>query len=140
LLGLCKVEIPGQVKVQGTDFSDYFRGGADPSGGRALIGCPAPFGQWTRRQGGREYRGIRTTRHTYARDLSGSWLLFDNLADPYQRTNLLGSPAMIEIRRSLELSLQIELKDSQDDFLSAPELIARWGYQVDENGTVPYTP
>ena len=62
LLGLCGVRIP--KSVEGLDFSSYLRGGKDPSDGAALLACPAPFGQWSRKVGGREFRGIRTTRYT----------------------------------------------------------------------------
>jgi hypothetical protein len=45
------------------------------SDGAALTACIAPFGEWTRQHGGREFRDIRTTRYTYVRDLSGIWSL-----------------------------------------------------------------
>jgi arylsulfatase A-like enzyme len=72
LLGLCGLPIP--VSVEGRDFSPVVRGGADSSDGAALLLMPHPFGQWTRQQGGREYRGVRTKRYTYVRDLGGPWL------------------------------------------------------------------
>jgi arylsulfatase A-like enzyme len=34
------------------------------------------------------YRGVRTLTHTYAVAVDGRWLLYDNLADPYQQKNL----------------------------------------------------
>jgi hypothetical protein len=36
--------------------------------------------------------------------------------------------------------LQALLAEAGDDFLPGAAYIARWGYRVDENGTVPYTP
>jgi hypothetical protein len=47
---------------------------------------------WWHGEEGREYRGLRTKRYTYVRALAGPWLLFDNLADPYQMDNLIGEP------------------------------------------------
>src|SRR5262249_4014366 len=80
LLGLCAVAIP--KSAEGLDYSGYLHGGQNPGDGSALIQCPSPFGEWERRKGGREYRGIRTERYTYVRDLNGPWLMFDNQMDP----------------------------------------------------------
>jgi hypothetical protein len=33
-----------------------------------------------------------------------------------------------------------KLKTSGDEFLPAEAYIKKWGYNVDDNGTVPYTP
>ena len=138
ILGLCHVPIP--VSVEGLDYSAYIHGGKSPSDGATLISCAAPFGQWTRKQGGREYRGIRTLRHTYVRDLSGPWLLFDNQADPSQMTNLVTQPECAGLRAELEAILQKKLAEAHDEFLPAAAYIKRWGYSVDANGTVPYEP
>lgn len=138
LLGLCGLPIPNTV--EGLDFSGYLRGGADPSDGAALLACVAPFGQWTRQRGGREYRGLRTRTHTYVRDLDGPWLLFDNRKDPFQLTNLAGRPEVAALQANLDALLQRKLAAAGDRFLPAGDYIARWGYKVDATGTVPYTP
>lgn len=138
LLGLCHVPIP--KTVEGIDYSDYLRGGKDRSDGATLIACAAPFGQWIRRQGGREYRGLRTRRYTYVRDLNGPWLLFDNQADPVQLRNLVNQPSRAALQAELEAKLAGKLKAIGDDFLPADDYIKKWGYTVDQNGTVPYTP
>ncbi|MGO8675044.1 MAG: sulfatase [Limisphaerales bacterium] len=138
ILGLCGVPIP--KAVEGLDYGDYLRGGKDPSDGAVLIACPAPFGQWERRHGGREYRGIRTRRYTYARDARGPWFLFDNQADPFQMHNLVDQPALAGLRMEFEALLARKLKAAGDEFLPAAAYIRKWGYQVDTNGTVPYTP
>ena len=83
LLGLCGKPIP--KSVEGLDFSGALRGGADPSGGATLVRCISPFGEFTRSHGGREYRAVRTSQHTYVRALDGPWLLYDNTADPSHR-------------------------------------------------------
>ena len=136
ILGLCGVPIPKQV--EGRDYSGYVRGGADPSDGAALISCPAPFGQWARKLGGREYRGIRTPRHTYVRDMNGPWLLFDNRQDPYQLNNLAGSTDHAGLQADLETILKRKLEQTHDEFLPAASYIKKWGYNVDSSGTVPY--
>lgn len=138
LLGLCRIKIP--KSVEGTDFSRFLRGGKDPSDGAALMSCIAPFGQWERHRGGREYRGIRTPRYTYARDLSGPWLLFDNLADPYQTENLANTPAHARLQAELDRVLQRKLKRNGDSFAPGGTYTRQWGYRVNANGTVPYDP
>jgi arylsulfatase A-like enzyme len=138
LLSLCGVPVP--KTVEGLDYSDYLRGGNDPSGGAALIACVAPFGQWERRHGGREYRGIRTPRYTYVCDRAGPWLLFDTAVDPFQMNNLANHPDHAALQKKLQTLLAKKLKDARDEFLPADSYIRKWGYTVNENGTVPYTP
>ena len=136
LLGLAGIAIP--KTVEGRDYSPVIRGTAEPDNEAVLISCPSPFGQWERRHGGREYRGIRTRRYTYVRDLNGPWLLFDNEADPYQQTNLVGRVEYGGVQARLEAMLAAELRRTGDDFRPGGEYIRRWGWTVDENGTVPY--
>lgn len=137
LLGLCGVPIP--KTVEGVDFSDYLRGGKDPSDGAALISCPTPFGQWTQGKGGKEYRGIRTARYTYVRDLQGPWLLFDNQSDPYQMSNLVNQKESSSLQTELDATLMRKLKAAGDDFFPGADYIKKWGYQVGADGTMPYT-
>ena len=66
--------------------------------------------------GGREYRGVRTDRFTYVRDLNGPWLLYDNVVDPYQMNNLLGLDEYIFIESDLENQLQELLAKNQRQF------------------------
>ena len=138
LFGLCGVPIPDSV--EGLDFSGHIRGGQDPSDGAALLTCVHPFGQWQReRHGGREYRGIRTHRYTYVRDLDGPWVLYDNTEDPYQLENLVDRPGSLPMRQKLDALLDRMLGESGDAFLPGMDYIEQWGYRVDDNGTVPYT-
>lgn len=138
LLCLCGVAIPDSV--EGLDFSAHIAGGEDPSDGSALILCVQPFGQWTRaKHGGREYRGLRTKRHTYARDRDGPWLLYDNEADPYQLRNLVDEPEASGVWAELDQTLDRTLASQNDEFLPGMDYIDQWGYAVDETGTVPYT-
>ena len=55
LLGLCGIKIP--ATVEGEDRSAWLRGESPDTDRRALICCVTPFGEWTRTQGGREFRG-----------------------------------------------------------------------------------
>lgn len=137
VLGLSGIAIP--KTVEGRDFSDVLMGRVRAPENAALISCPSPFGQWTRARGGREYRGVRTERYTYARDLNGPWLLFDNQTDPYQVNNLCSQPEHADLQRRLEKMLARKLKETHDDFLSGGDYIQKWGYQADASGTVRYT-
>ena len=138
LLGLCGVPIP--KSVEGLDYSVYMRGGKNPGDGATVILCAAPFGEWKRRAGGKEYRGLRTTRYTYVRDLSGPWLLFDNQTDPCQTNNLANLPKYSKLQARLEATLTRKLKERHDDFLPGDAYVKQWGYRVDATGTAPYKP
>ena len=83
---------------------------------------------------------MRTVRYTYVRDLAGPWLLFDNQADPFQTNNLVNLPAQAKLQMKLEATLARKLKDQHDAFLPGDAYVKLWGYQVDRNGTAPYTP
>jgi arylsulfatase A-like enzyme len=138
LLGLSSIGIP--KSVEGEDFSPALQGAGSIEREAALIMCPAPFGQWNRiKHGGKEYRGIRTKRYTYVRDLNGPWLLYDNEKDPYQLKNLCNKPELSALQKKLDNLLSQELKQNSDEFLGAEEYIKKWSYKVDKSGTVPYT-
>jgi len=137
LLSLCGVPVPRTV--EGLDFSGHLDGGPAPNDGAALIACYAPFGEWTRQRGGREYRGLRTQRHTYVRTLEGPWMLFDNAEDPYQQRNLVDSADHAALRRDLDRQLDATLRRLGDDFQPAAHYIQKWKYKTDATGTVPYT-
>ena len=106
----------------------------------SLIMCPSPFGEWLRSRGGKEYRGVRTRRYTFVRDLEGPWLLYDNEKDPYQLDNLCGRSEHEALQERLDEVLKNKLAETNDAFLPGIEYIRKWGYKVSKNGTVPYTP
>lgn len=138
ILGLCGVKIP--ESVEGRNYASYLRGGENPSDGAALISCVAPFGQWPRSKGGKEYRGIRTLRYTYVRDLNGPWLLFDNEKDPWQLDNLVAKPEYTALQEELDATLKKKLADTRDGFLPGNDYIKQWNYRTDATGTVPFEP
>jgi arylsulfatase A-like enzyme len=137
LLGLCGAEIPDTT--EGRDFSPVFKGEPDPANGAALLACFHPFGEYTIHNNGREYRGVRTHQYTYTRTLDGPWQLYDNEADPYQLTNLVNDPSYADIQANLEQILQQLLREHDDNFEKGLVYIQRWGYPIDDTGTVPYT-
>jgi len=141
LLRLAGAEVP--KTSSGFDYSGYMKGGPNPNPtNAALISCLSPFGEFIRKNGGREYRGIRTPRYTYVRDLNGPWLLYDNETDPYQQHNLIGTPAAAELQAKLEPILAEKLKEAGDKFEPGDVYLAKWGYKdrVNANGTLPTTP
>ncbi len=93
--------------------------------------CPVPFHQWNYKRGGRDYRGVRTRRYTYVRDINGPWLLYDNHTDPYQLENLCNSPKYAQIQQKLEKMLSRKLKETNDKFLPGHEYMAMWNYKWD---------
>jgi arylsulfatase A-like enzyme len=137
LLDLCGIDIPDTV--QGVSFAPYLLGRNVPPVDAALIECIHPFGQFIHEDGGKEYRGIRTEQYTYVRDLQGPWLLYDNVKDPCQLDNLIGTPEGDALLPELDAKLQSLLDRHGDEFLHGDDYINLWGYPVDENGTVPYT-
>jgi arylsulfatase A-like enzyme len=136
LLGLCNLPIP--KSVEGEDKSDIMRAKTKDKTEAVLIASYHPFGQWPESEGGKEYRGARTKRYTYVKDLSGPWLLFDNLKDPFQLNNLVKDQKYQKQKDELELKLSALLKKTNDQFLSGKEYIKKWGYVTDKTGTVPY--
>jgi arylsulfatase A-like enzyme len=140
LLGLCRIVIP--KSVEGLDYSAFMRGAAENPNpdNAALISCVAPFGEWGRSAGGREFRGLRTGRYTYVRDLKGPWLLYDDQTDPYQEKNLVGEPEAADTQAKLDALLTRRLKAAGDEFLPADQYIEQWKYPVDATGTLPTRP
>ena len=129
LLGLSNLPIP--EKVEGVDFSRFLLGKEKSDIKAGLIMCPVPFHQWSREKGGKEYRGIRTEKYTYVKDLNGEWLLYDNLNDPYQVNNLITNPEYKEIKISLEDELKKLLNRTNDDFKKAEYYMDKWNYAWD---------
>jgi arylsulfatase A-like enzyme len=136
LLSLCNISIP--ESVEGDDLSEILKGNREDTTDAVLITCPHPFGQWSRDRGGKEFRGVRTKRYTYASDLDGPWLLFDNKEDPYQMNNLVDDKKYESVKDELHRKMQELLDKTNDDFLPGMEYIRKWGYVVDETETVPY--
>ena len=137
LLALSGAAVP--ETVEGRDYSAVLKGTARADNKAVLISCPAPFAEWHHGRGGREYRGVRTRRYTYVRDLKGPWLLYDNQSDPYQMKNLVGRAEHADVQAGLEALLAGKLKATGDTFAPAATYIKKWGYKTDANGTVPYT-
>lgn len=85
----------------------------------------------------REWRGVVTRTHTYARFRERPWLLYDDSTDPYQFHNLIGDPASARVRTNLEAELGRWIERMNDGFESTPDLAARLGIETDERYVVP---
>jgi arylsulfatase A-like enzyme len=123
LLGLCGIDPPRTA--EGSDISSLLKSKETPRDGAALIACYTPFGEWTRANGGREYRGVRTSRYTYVRDLNGPWLLYDNREDPYQLKNLCNQSDCSDLQAHLASILDRKLEETTDTFLPGEEYVKR---------------
>ncbi len=136
LLGLCGLPIP--ETVEGENKSAIMKGTAKDKTEAVLIASYHAFGQWPKARDGKEYRGVRTKRYTYVKDLNGPWLLFDNQKDPYQLSNLVNLKAYKKVQNDLEKQLIDILKKQKDEFLPGMDYIKKWNYVTDNSGTVPY--
>lgn len=127
LLSMTGQAIP--ATVEGHDYSALIRQPRVPrSDDAALIACIVPFHQWNYARGGREFRGVRTARYTYVRDLKGPWLLYDNTKDPYQLANLANQPDMAKTQRQLEGILAQKLREANDSFSPGNVYMDTWHY------------
>ena len=131
LLSMSNLPIP--ESVEGIDYTGQLYGKEELKVDGALITCPVPFHQWSYKKGGREYRGIRTEKYTYAKDLNGPWLLYDNTKDPYQLNNLVGDEGYAMIQKDLEQKLQAMLDKRGDQFLPGEKYMEAWNYHWDNN-------
>lgn len=135
LLGLCGLTVP--AGVDGTNYAPFLMGSASPQTPGALLTCYLPFGEFIRQEGGREYRGVRTATHTYAESLEGPWLLFDDVADPFQMRNLANDPDHLKMQASLQNVMRHLMQKHGDEFGDAGHYVRKFGYPVDKNGTMP---
>lgn len=137
LLGLANIAVP--EGLQGVDYSAAIRGDTASLPDSAFISMPAAFGDG-RAHGFAEYRGVRTDRYTYIRSINGPWLLYDNVADPYQMRNLIDRPEAADIQQQCELELQRWLERLGDAFLPGDDYLRRDGLSHYHEVKVPIKP
>jgi arylsulfatase A-like enzyme len=135
LLGGCGLPIP--ATVEGRDWSAELAGRrpVDPHHDALLLVA----GEITelRFNGMRAWRGLRTLSHTYVRSSDGPWLLYDNIADPFQRRNLIADPASQELRERLDHRLWRRLAERGDTFPTSDELLRSAGLSHYREATSP---
>ena len=115
LLGLCGVEPPSWV--QGRDLSAVATGGPIEPSDSVYLQILGP-GWPDRSQWVGLWRGVRTSRYTYARwhDRGGMRMLFDRQQDPWELTNLADEPKAKPIVDELEARLQAWIATTGDPF------------------------
>ena len=132
LLGWMGVDCP--KTAEGTDLGPAIARQAEgPSS--AFLQVIVPFAE----QVEKEWRAVRTDRHTYAESIDGPWLLYDNQADPDQLDNLVDKAELADLQAALKRELHQWLAKTGDSFESPAWYLQRYGYQVEEDGAAPYT-
>lgn len=134
LLQLAGVPVP--ATCEGTSLAHAVTGRPGESPQSAFLQHACTFADARRFS---PWRGVRTERHTYVRNLEGPWLLYDNLEDPYQLRNLVGQPEHAGLESLLEAELRRWLERTGDEFLPQEAYWERFGYVVDEVNQAPYT-
>lgn len=75
-----------------------------------------------------EWRGVRTDRYTYATKADGNpWLLYDNVSDPWQLTNLVDDPTCAPIQRELDTLISDWRAHTKDDYRDGQDCIDALG-------------
>jgi arylsulfatase A-like enzyme len=121
LAGLMGLEPP--AGVDGHDLSDALRGEGEAPKASLLMCCGATAA-WG---DGYEWRAARAARYTYAIYLSdGSELFFDRETDPYQTTNLAGSPVHQPEMTRLRDWMHLEMARIKDEFRPNSWYEANW--------------
>jgi arylsulfatase A-like enzyme len=77
--------------------------------------------------GVKPWRGVKSERYTYACDVRGEWLLYDDEADPYQLNNLISDPAYAVVRADLRAAMNVDMARFGDTLLDVPEALEAWG-------------
>jgi len=129
LLGLCGIDIP--ASLEGDNLSDLVRI-PDPEADRAaLIMNVTPFDvNWD----DAPYKGIRTSRYTYAVSPDGQQILFDDQEDIYQLNNLAGNPEFSDLQENLHMQLMARLRRiGEEEMLPRDHYIRKWGFEIERN-------
>lgn len=76
-----------------------------------------------------EWRGIRTSRTTYAVDVRGPWLLYDNVSDPFQQRNLIDGSDEASLALLTDAHHQLEdwMAHTADRLEPKEAILARYG-------------
>jgi arylsulfatase A-like enzyme len=135
LLELSGLKVP--KSFEGESFADAIIKGIDDEENGALYMAVAPFAS-VRKEYKREYRALKTAKYTYAKDLDGPWLLYDDEKDPHQLTNLVQNKDYTDILTDLDKQLMDELERVKDDFRPGASHIEEWGFTVLPAGHIPY--
>jgi len=132
---LAHLDVACPDTVEGADLSFALRGRVGHEPTSAFLANPVPF------MPGRmipEWRGVRTKTHTYVETLDGPWMMYNNVADPYQMNNLAEDAAVPELREVLQGELQGWLARLHDQFLPLEAYVERLGFNLAPSGHPVY--
>jgi len=132
---LSLASLPKPATIEGDDLSGLITGALKLNDRAALFMNIAPFDEARKVD---EYRGVRTSRYTYVKNLKGPWLFFDDEKDPYQMNNLVNDPKYKNVAEVLDKQLQEKLKAVGDNFQPREFYRNKWHLKVDEEGKIPY--
>jgi arylsulfatase A-like enzyme len=124
LLGVLRLPIP--VAMQGRDLSPQVTASA-PLPNRTIYIADQSCVDQAIGMGITPWRGIKTTRYTYARNTQGPWVLFDDIRDPYQQDNLIGVPGMANLAERLDDVLLDQMELFDDKLLDVEDAMQEWG-------------
>ena len=113
LCGLAGVPVP--KSCSGRDLSSVLRGQPAPKPAEAIIIMNETNGDGNDPEAV-GFRGVRTLTHTYAVAFDGRWLLYDNVADPFQQKNLATDPAQKALMDQFDGIIQDWQKVTGDKF------------------------
>jgi len=138
LLGL--LGLAPDKHMEGLDLSAYVLGARDGRPSSIYLHAVICADQ-AMKDGLIEWRGVRTSEATYAENLHGPWLLYDNVMDPFQHHNLI--PGGTGPDRALRAHLQRELAEwmartgdrleSKEAVLARYELTKTWEERAAHN-------
>lgn len=128
LLSLTGTDIPREV--QGRNMSGVLLGDEDDIQKSVFINYPVCSEAFSYEA----WRGIITNRYTYARFMKEPWVLYDDIEDPYQMNNLIGSKEIVE---EMEKELDDWLEKLNDPFESSEEVCKKL-YIGSKGGVMPY--
>ena len=126
LLGLLGLPIPS--RAEGMNLSHLALNQAGPEPDAAFLQGAGATANWDT---GHEWRAIRSKQHTYAkfripRDGAAQELLFDNVADPYQTTNLAADAQSGTILQRCRTLLTEKMASVSDTFEASTVYRDRW--------------
>ncbi|MBN2449360.1 MAG: sulfatase [Lentisphaeria bacterium] len=122
LLGLLGLPIP--AAVEGADLSHCALGRPGPEPEMALLQNTGAVAKW---EDGYEWRALRDSRWTYAvYRVDGRELLFDRVADPWQRDDLAGKAMYRETLLRFRAALARRLGELRDGFEASSYYRDNW--------------
>ena len=110
LLSMAGVPIP--EGVEGDDLSAFVLGCESAAPESQFLSFPVVPANYSYP----EWRGVVTRTHTYARFRDRAWVLYDDVADPFQMNNLADSLKHEPLLRELEATLRTWLERTGDPF------------------------